>query len=80
MRPSGSSKTARGARRAWEPPALTRLAIGTETKSSGSDTTAADSETLGPGQPAHPPAPASPATKLGFSFEWSFPLSARFEQ
>jgi hypothetical protein len=30
-----------------------------------------------PGSP--PPPPASPSTKLGFSFEMSFPLAARTE-
>jgi hypothetical protein len=79
MRPSGSSKTASDTRRAWEPPALSRLAIGTETKSSRSNAVGAESQTLGSDQPAHPQTPASPVTKLGFSFEWAFPLSARFE-
>ena len=89
MRPSGSgntlsktaaSNTAAGtavARQAWEPPALTKLAIGTETKSSRKNESA-ELKTSGD-QPPEPGAPAAPATKLGFSFEWAFPLSARLE-
>jgi hypothetical protein len=30
-----------------------------------------------PGEAEHPPPPASPGSKLGFSFEMSFPLSVR---
>jgi hypothetical protein len=71
MQPTKSDGLAK--RRAWRPPALTVLAIGRETKSpprnaaqsSGSD-------------PAEPQPPAAPATKLGFSLEWAFPLSSRF--
>lgn len=57
-------------RRAWEAPAITELPIGTATKAAV------------PGQLAHQPpepAPTAPATKLGFAFEMSFPLSARTE-
>jgi hypothetical protein len=82
MPPSGSgetsSKNAAKARRAWEPPALTKLAIGTETKSSGKNESEAE-PTSSDGQLVEPSAPAAPATKLGFSFEWAFPLSARLE-
>jgi hypothetical protein len=78
MRPNTSSKaipdTNPGTRRAWEPPAITKLAIGTETKS-------ARESGRSDGQPksAHPEPPATPATKLGFSFEMAFPLSARID-
>jgi hypothetical protein len=72
-----SSKTAAEARRVWEPPALTRLAIGTETKSSAKNELGA--EAPGPDKLADPGPPAAPATKLGFSFEWAFPLSARID-
>ena len=53
----------------WEPPAVKRVAIGAETKS-GSQ---------GEDKPGltEPRPPSSPATKLGFSFEMAFPLSAR---
>ena len=54
---------------AWEPPAVKKVAIGAETKSG------APSE--GNSGPAEPRPPSSPATKLGFSFEMAFPLSAR---
>jgi hypothetical protein len=91
MRPSGSgntssktaaseraaSKTATKVRQAWEPPALTKLAIGTETKSSSKNESGSELKTSGD-QPK-PEAPAAPATKLGFSFEWAFPLAARLE-
>lgn len=64
-------------RRAWEPPTITRLAIGNETKSVGENRRSVAAQT----QPAtvRPQPPAAPATKLGFSIEWAFPLSARWE-
>ncbi|HEY2426782.1 MAG TPA: hypothetical protein VGI09_12860 [Pseudolabrys sp.] len=51
---------------------MTKLAIGTETKSARES---------GDGQPksVQPAPPATPATKLGFSFEMAFPLSARID-
>jgi hypothetical protein len=67
--------------RAWVPPTIMRLAIGTETNSppgvhrriesglSGSDSI----------KSAEPQPPATPASKFGFTLEWSFPLSARAE-
>jgi len=68
MRPKGSGNS-NDTRRAWEPPALTVMAIGTETKS-------AQAEAAAPQEPSPPPAPS---TKLGFSFEMAFPLSARIQ-
>jgi hypothetical protein len=56
-------------RAAWEKPALVELKIGTETKSNR------DAE-----DPAEPPPPGAPMTKLGFSFEWGFPMSSRTEK
>ncbi len=83
MRPTGSGNTsstsAANAQRAWEPPALTKLAIGTETKSSGDNKPGTQLESAGGDKLAQPSAEAAPATKLGFSFEWAFPLSARTE-
>lgn len=79
MRPMRSGKTASEARRVWEPPALTKLAIGTETKSSGANELGAQAATSGSDKLADPKPPVAPATKLGFSFEWAFPLSARIE-
>ena len=61
-----------GARRAWEPPVVTKLAIGTETKSARVNARSDD-------QPKSPQPPAAPATKLGFAFEMAFPLSARID-
>jgi hypothetical protein len=55
----------------WEPPALTQLKIGAETKSA---LQLAESPNL-----PKPPPPISPSTKLGFSFEMALPLSARSE-
>jgi hypothetical protein len=78
MRPTRSDSTGAGRRRAWEPPTVTRLAIGTETKSQGQSATSnapAPAQT----QPAEPSPPARPDSKLGFSFEMGFPLSARTE-
>jgi hypothetical protein len=62
-------------RLAWRRPALTVLAIGPETKSSRRDVAKSDGSS-----PAEPQPPAAPATKLGFSLEWAFPLSARLEK
>jgi hypothetical protein len=53
----------------WEPPAVTKVAIGAETKSA-----APGENHLGLAEP-QPPSP--PATKLGFSFEMAIPLAAR---
>ncbi len=79
MRPIKSGRTVLGTRRAWEPPAMTTLAIGTETKSARDTWKSGGLETSGSAQPGFAQPPAPPATKLGFSFEWSFPLSARFD-
>lgn len=70
MRPIGASKTILGSRRTWNRPVVTTLAIGTETKLSRGV------------QPefTQPEPPAAPSTKLGFSLEMAFPLSARTEQ
>ena len=57
-------------RSVWEPPVVTKVAIGTETKSPGPN-----SDNVVEPQP-----PSSPATKLGFSFEMAFPMSARTEK
>ncbi len=57
-----------GPRRAWEPPVVTQLGIGAETKSAR--------QAAGSGSP-EPQPPNCPATKLGFSFEMALPLAAR---
>jgi hypothetical protein len=74
MQPTKSDGTDNTKRRAWLPPALIVLAIGRETKSSHRDAAQASDSSQKEPQP-----PAAPATKLGFSFEWAFPLSARWE-
>jgi hypothetical protein len=61
-------------RRDWEAPVITELPVGTETRSAG-----ATGLSLESGQRANPPPPATPAAKLGFAFEMSFPLSVRTE-
>ena len=81
MRPISSSGTIFGTRRAWEPPTVKKLPIGTLTRSAHDNGQSAGSGVSGSGQPklAHPQPPVAPATKLGFSFEMSIPLSARTE-
>jgi hypothetical protein len=74
MQPTKSDGTGIAKRRAWQPPVLTVLPIGRETKSSHRNAAQASVSSQ-----AEPQPPAPPATKLGFSFEWAFPLSARFE-
>jgi len=75
MQPMKSETTTVGTRLAWEPPTAKRLAIGAETGARGA--TGSGSATPGIVQPSPP---ADPATKLGFSIEMAFPLSARLEQ
>ena len=73
MRPMQSGKSVLGKRRAWEPPAITTLPIGSATKSAGDNARSLEARA----GPAQPQPPAAPATKLGFSLEMAFPLSAR---
>jgi hypothetical protein len=58
-----------GKRCAWEAPRLIELKIRAHTKSR---TEAQDAS-----QPAAPVPPTAPKSKLGFSFEWGFPLAFR---
>jgi hypothetical protein len=74
MQPTKSDGAGIAKRRAWQPPELTVLAIGRETKSSNRNAT----QSSGSNQ-TEPQPPAAPASKLGFSMEWAFPLSARWE-
>ena len=76
MQPTKSDGTGIAKRRAWRAPALTVLAIGRETRSSSRNENGAAAQSSASGQ-AEPQPPAAPATKLGFSLEWAFPLSAR---
>ena len=59
-------------RNSWQPPVVTKVAIGAETKSV---TQSKNDNGL-----AEPQPPSSPTTKLGFSFEMAFPMSSRSEQ
>jgi hypothetical protein len=59
-------------RNTWQPPVVTKVAIGAETKS----VTQSKSNTV----LAEPQPPSPPATKLGFAFEMAFPMSSRSEQ
>jgi hypothetical protein len=80
MQPTESGKTNPETRRAWEPPAATRLAIGAETKSAAMNVQRRISKTSDAGQArfAEPRAAAAPKTKFGFYFEMAFPLSSRW--
>jgi hypothetical protein len=75
MQPTKSGSTGIAKRRAWRPPALAVLAIDRETKSAHRNA----AQPSGSSQ-AEPQPPAAPATKLGFSLEWAFPLSSRMER
>ncbi len=81
MQPMKSDRTTVGTRHAWEPPTITKLAIGTETKSSRTNEQRAGAESAESGQAqlVQPSPPADPTSKLGFAFEMAFPLSTRFE-
>jgi hypothetical protein len=69
MRPNNAAPRASDARPDWEAPAFTKLPIASRT---GSGANVAN------GSPrAEPAAPGQPFSKLGFSFEWSFPMSTR---
>jgi hypothetical protein len=69
MQPIKSSGTV-ATRRAWEAPVVTKLAIGTETKSAQEN---------GPSVGPEPRPPTAPSSKLGFAFEMAFPLSVRID-
>jgi hypothetical protein len=70
MRQNGSRNGGPVMRRAWKAPQIITTAIRAEAQSAGKD---------GQGAGKSPPAPAAPASKLGFSFEMAFPLSARMQ-
>jgi hypothetical protein len=76
-----SNKPFDGKGRAWVPPTVTKLAIATETKSPVGVGQGIEPELSGSGaiKNVEPRPPATPASKFGFSVEWSFPLSARAE-
>ncbi|HET7805870.1 MAG TPA: hypothetical protein VFL53_16655 [Pseudolabrys sp.] len=70
MRPNIAAPGTADARPDWEAPAFTKLPIASRT---GSGAHAAD----GSLRAAEPAAPGQPLSKLGFSFEWSLPMSTR---
>lgn len=75
MKSNGSDH---GNNRSWVPPTVTKLAIGTQTKSPVEvDHTRVSGS--GANSAVEPQPPRAPAMKFGFSLEWSFPLSARTE-
>jgi hypothetical protein len=74
-----SNRSAHGSGRSWVPPTVTKLAIGTQTKSPvaadhGVGSGAGDSRS---NSVVEPQPPRAPAMKFGFALEWSFPLAAR---
>ena len=81
MQPTKFDRAGKGLRRLWQPPALTELRTGSETKSSRQSQEIADAQASGSAPAgAEPPPPAAPATKLGFSLEWAFPLASRWSE
>ena len=79
MQPTKSKTTAKATRRPWQPPALIELPIGSETRAAAANQrNDMGAQASGQGL-AEPEAPAAPAAKFGFSIEWAFPLSARWE-
>ena len=70
MRPNNAAPSAPDTRPEWEAPAFTKLPIASLT---GSDENVAN----GSPRAAEPAAPGQPLSKLGFSFEWSLPMSTR---
>jgi hypothetical protein len=68
---NGSPVQSRGA---WEAPVIVELPIGSVTRFAGAANPSPDCAAR-----TNPPPPATPSTKLGFSFEMSFPLSVRTE-
>jgi len=77
MRPTRSTGPVPSERHPWAPPTVTKLDIATVTKSSAAVRTVDKHQVEA--TVAEPRPPAAPAMKFGFSFEWSFPLSARTE-
>jgi hypothetical protein len=70
MRPNNAAQSSSDARPAWEAPAFTKLPI-VSTTGSGANSTD------GSPRAAEPAAPGQPRSKLGFSYEWSLPMSTR---
>jgi len=73
MRPNNAAPSASDARPDWEAPAFTKLPIASRT---GSGANVANDAP----RAIEPEAPGQPLSKLGFSFEMSFPMSSRSEK
>ena len=73
-----ADKSLHGKGRSWIPPTITKLAIWTETKGTETKSPVADqTNATGTNVIVEPQPPSAPASKFGFSFEWSLPLSMR---
>ena len=73
MRPNKAGPSTSEAHPVWEAPAFTKLPIVSRT---GSGANVAND----PPRVVEPAAPGQPSSKLGFSFEWSFPMSSRSDK
>lgn len=73
MRPNKAGPSTSEAHPVWEGPAFTKLPIVSRT---GSGANVAND----PPRVVEPAAPGQPLSKLGFSFEWSFPMSSRSDK
>jgi hypothetical protein len=73
MRPNKADPSTSEAHPVWEAPAFTKLPIVSHT---GSGANVAND----PPRVVEPAAPGQPLSKLGFSFEWSFPMSSRSDK
>ena len=73
MRPNKAGPSTSDAHPVWEAPTFTKLPIVSRT---GSGANVAND----PSRAAEPVAPGQPLSKLGFSFEWSFPMSSRSDK
>jgi hypothetical protein len=73
MRPNKAGQSTSEAHPVWEAPAFTKLPIVSRTGSGAN--VANDLPRV-----VEPAAPGQPLSKLGFSFEWSFPMSSRSDK
>lgn len=78
MLPMKSKAPVPGSRRPWQPPRFVKFPLSAVTKSRNAGNREADSERAASNQLKLAPLTA-PTSKLGFSFEWSLPLSIRTE-
>lgn len=76
MRPNKAGPSTSGAHPVWEAPTFTKLPIISRTGSSAGSVASDGSSP----RVVEPAAPGQPLSKLGFSFEWSFPMSSRSDK